>query len=434
MKKTILRSTLLLILISTGAKVLSFIVRILLARTLSPSAMNFYSLASPTLVFVITLAQMGIPSALSKVIAQSRHALKPLMASTLLSIINNLVISIVYIVLLPFLAVVVLKQPSITSVLWTIVPMIPLVSLSGLLKGYLYGKQEHLKASSSQLFEEASRILFLLWAFQYNQDLTSITMARIAMLSLSVGEGVSALYMLVSILFKKHTSIHLSSLFTRLYKEQFDEVLSISIPLSGSRFIGSLTYFIEPILMVLGLSLLQSQSMVSAYGQLNGYVLPIITMPSFISVTLSNYLLPSFTYYYTRGNIVYAKKLMNMILGCCFLVGFSCSFLCYFYNEELLLLFYHSTHGSLILKQLAWPFALYSLQPALSSLLVALSLSKKSVIDTFLGSLTRVLCILILAPSLLTNALPLALASGMLVTTLAHAFRLWKALTKTTYS
>ncbi|MEG1732197.1 MAG: oligosaccharide flippase family protein, partial [Longicatena sp.] len=105
MKKTILRSTILLILISIGAKALSFIVRILLARTLSPSAMNFYSLASPTLVFVITLAQMGIPSALSKVIAQSRHALKPLMASTLLSIINNLAISIVYIVLLPFLAV-----------------------------------------------------------------------------------------------------------------------------------------------------------------------------------------------------------------------------------------------------------------------------------------------------------------------------------------
>ena len=43
-----------LVIVSVIAKALSFIVRIMLARTLSPSAMNYYTLAAPTMVFFIT--------------------------------------------------------------------------------------------------------------------------------------------------------------------------------------------------------------------------------------------------------------------------------------------------------------------------------------------------------------------------------------------
>ena len=59
MKKTLLRSTFLLLLVSVIAKILSFLVRILLARTLSESAMNYYTLASPTMVIMIYLSANG---------------------------------------------------------------------------------------------------------------------------------------------------------------------------------------------------------------------------------------------------------------------------------------------------------------------------------------------------------------------------------------
>ncbi|MEG0579773.1 MAG: hypothetical protein RR490_07645, partial [Niameybacter sp.] len=200
--------------------------------------------------------------------------------------------------------------------------------------------------------------------------------------------------------------------------------LMVSLPMTGSRFIGSLTYFFEPIIMVLGISALQSQWMVQAYGQLNGYVLPILTMPSFITITLSNFLLPSFTYHFSRGNVGQAKKLFHVIFGCCFAIGITCSFICYQYSESLLQLFYHNQHGSYVLKQLAWPFALYSLQPPLSMMLHALSRSHRAMIDTFLGSLTRILCVTFLTKILLTDALPLALVTGMLVTTILHSINL----------
>lgn len=424
MKKTIIRSTIYLIIISIFAKALSFIVRIMLARTLSVEAMNYYALASPTMVFVITLAQMGIPGALSKVIAQSNQPNRSIKASILISIANNIVISIAFVVILPLLAHVVLKQDVIKPVLYAILPLIPCVTISGLLKGYLYGIQHHLHATSSQLFEETSRIVFLLIAFSLHPQMDAIRMAQYAMFSISIGEIASSIYMFLSLRIKKEAFQRLPNLFLRLTKSQFDEVLCVSIPMTGSRLIGSLTYFLEPIVMVIGLTSILSQEMVNAYGQLNGYVLPIITMPSFITVTLSNFLLPSFTYHYSRGNSKHAKKLFNVIIGCCFLIGISCSFVCYTYSEELMMIFYHNTRGAMVLKQLAWPFALFSLQAPLSSMLHALSHSKQTVIDTLLGSSTRILCVFLLTPLLYSHALAIGLVSGMLITTLTHAIRI----------
>lgn len=424
MKKTIIQSTMILIIVSVIAKILSFLVRIMLARTLSEEAMNYYTLAMPTMVIVITLAQMGIPGALSKVIAESKNPIKPLKASILLSVFNNIIITIVFLIILPFLAHYVLKQEAITPVLYGILPLIPLVSISGILKGYMFGIQHHIQATSSQVFEELSRIIFLFVAFSMLTSIDAVAMARIAMLSISVGEACSAFYMILALRIKKRTLSRVPFLLQNLSRNQFDEVLSISIPMTGSRIIGSLTYFIEPIIMILGLSVLQTQTMVSAYGQLNGYVLPIITMPSFITITLSNFLLPSFTYHYTNQNIKHARKLFNVILGCCFAIGITCSLLCYFYSEELMMLFYNNTRGALLLKQLAWPFALYSLQPPLSSMLHALSLSKQTVADTLIGSITRIACVALLTPILFANSLPIGLTIGMIITTLLHAVRL----------
>ena len=117
MKKTVLQSTVILVIVSVIAKALSFIVRIMLARTLSPSAMNYYTLAAPTMVFFITLAQMGIPGALSKVIAQSDHPHQPLKVSVILSLLNNAVIILTFLLVLPFLATRILKQKEILPVL-----------------------------------------------------------------------------------------------------------------------------------------------------------------------------------------------------------------------------------------------------------------------------------------------------------------------------
>ncbi len=428
MKKTIIKSTFYLILVSVSAKALSFFVRILLARALEADAMNLYSLAAPTMVFVITLAQMGIPGALSKVIAQKQNGAQTVKTGIWIALVNNIIVSLSFLLMIPLLAHSILKQDVLEPVLYAILPLIPLVSISGILKGYLFGIQRHLSATASQLFEEGTRILFLLLVFHAYPVMDVIDMARIAMLSVSVGEAGSCAFMLCTLHRKTSGRVRFQRLFTNLHRNSFDEVLSVSIPMTGSRLIGSLTYFLEPIIMVIGLSLLEANSMVNAYGQLNGYVLPILTMPSFITVTLSNFLLPSFTYHHSRSDHKTAGKLFTVIIGTCFLIGLTCSFICYQFSEELLLLFYHNTRGAHLLKALAWPFAFYSLQPPLSSMLHALSYSRRTVVDTCLGSLCRLLCVAFLTTLYGHTSLSIGLTLGMMVTTVMHAINVMYAL------
>lgn len=419
MKKTLFKSTVLLIIISIIAKILSFGGRIILARTLSNEAMSYYSLASSTMIFVITIVQIGIPTALSKLIAQKQERKAPLYTSMFIAVFNNLIIVTLFFFIIPWMAHVILKQDVIIPVLYAILPLLPMVSLSGILKGYLYGIQNHNAAATSQIYEELSRIIFLVIIFQLYPTLDAVGMARIAMLSITIGELFSAFYMLFHIIKNKKKATSFKGV---VHKQDFVDLLSISLPMTGSRLIGSLTYFLEPIVMVAGLSLVQNQAIVATYGQLNGYVLPIITMPSFITVSLSNYLLPSFTYHFSRNNIAHAKKLCNLILSLCFVIGISSSLLCYLFPEQLLQLFYHNTTGAAQLKQLAWPFALYSLQPPLSSMMHSLSKSNSAMIDTFLGSLIRILCVAFLS-TYTTSSLAIGLTCGMIVTTLLHGIK-----------
>ncbi|MEF9961590.1 MAG: oligosaccharide flippase family protein [Erysipelotrichaceae bacterium] len=422
MKKNMIQSTFYLILVSFIAKVLSFTIRIFLARTLSIDAMNYYTLASPTMVMMITLAQMGIPSALSKVIAQEKKHRNSIKAAIFLTLLNNLLLIIFFIIFIPYLSHFILKQVEMKTICYAILPLIPMVSFSGILKGYLLGIQLHDVATRSQVFEELARILFLIFMFYTNPHMDAIWMASIAMISITIGEICSAASMFFYLLKKHSFQYQKHSNYPPL--KYYQQILSVSLPMVGSRFIGSFTYFIEPIVMVLFLNATNREIMLDTYGILNGYVLPIITMPSFITITLSNVLLPAFTFHYTRGNIKRAKKLFNIILILCFMIGITTAFLCFNYSEPLLMFLYKKQLGSNLLKIMAWPFAFYAIQPVLSAMLHALSFSNKAMLDTFLGSLLRILLVAFTTVYLKVISLPLAMCLGMMLTTILHAYHI----------
>lgn len=423
MKKRVIVSAFHLIYLSTLAKLLSFIVRILLARKLGNEAMNYYSMAAPTMVFLISIVQQGIPGALSKLTAQNAQSKLPLFASVLLTAVTTAATIVLYICLLPFLADQLLHDVRLITVLQAILPLLPLVALSGLLKGYLQGMQHHYQANITQFYEEAARILFLLFCFQFFPTQDPVTLAALAMLSVSVGELISCFYMLIHLRFTFHHVCIISKSLQSLSSLQFKEILQISIPMMGSRISGSITYFLEPICMLVLVPANIRDMIVQGYGTLNGYTLPLLTMPSFLSITLSNYLLPSFTYALAKHQDKQAKKSCLTTLSCCLLLGTGYSLICFFYHEQLFQLFYHRSNGSYQLQMLAIPFIFYSLQAPLSALLHACSLSVQAFCDTLSGSLFRLSCILFLTPVLKDNALLLALGGGMLITTFLHAIR-----------
>lgn len=421
MRKKILYSTLSLILLSSIAKILSFLVRIYLARCLPLESMNLYSLAMPSLIFLIALAQMGIPSALSKVIAQSKNQLNGILSAFILSIVNNLVLILIFIFMIPLLSKNLFHDLGMSRILKSMIFMIPMVSLSGLCKAILQGNQHHLVACSSQIFEELFRIIYLILRLSYPIE-NIMEYASIAMFSVFIGECGSTCFMFIFLFIKKHP---LRRRQHDLRKYHFNEILSLSIPMTSSRLIGSFTYFLEPLLF---LSFANHLLLENAYGIFNGYVLPLLTIPSFISVTLASALLPTFVYQKKHHQLDNAMKVFYMMSFICIIISSCCSFITFFFPDYILQLFYKTNAGTQMLRLTSIPFIFYSLQPVFSSILHALDLSKKALMDTIVGCILRLLLIACLTPILNHYALLISITSSMLITTFMHAFHIYKSI------
>lgn len=401
---------------ATIAKFLSFMIRILFARTLSVKAMHYYTIISPTLMLALTLSQLSLPTALSKLIAKyGEHPLLLKIHRHLLMILNGAVI-ITLMIIAPFLSSL-LSNQSIILLIYTLLPILPLTSISATLKSRLAGIQKHRSAAFSQIPEELLRILFLFLFYPQLKKMNDLHAAAAVLLSISISELGSIIYLLFCI--PKQSKSYHKLAHHQLYKEFFQ----LSIPASLSRFIGSLTYFLEPLL----LSLLALQHYLSDYTLIYGYLMPLITMPSFLSISLSNYLLPSFVYYKEQKQYQKASKLCFLILASCAMIGCSTSLLCYYGGDYLLTFLYQNNDGVELLKAFAMPFAFFALQPALAALMHALNLSKQSFYDTLYGCILR-LVIYFFAPFITTHLLVLALICSMLLTTFLHAIRIVYAL------
>ena len=106
------------------------------------------------------------PSALSKVIAQKEKPYISIMASLILSVVNNTCLILIFLFFIPRLSVMIFQRGDMELLLKAMIAMIPMVTLSGILKGILQGQQHHATACASQIFEEIFRIIYLILFFQ----------------------------------------------------------------------------------------------------------------------------------------------------------------------------------------------------------------------------------------------------------------------------
>lgn len=423
MKKKLIKTTFILLTFSCLSKLLSFTIRIFLARMMSKEAMNYYSLTMPTMLLIIPLAQMGMPNALAKSTASLPEAAVSLKTAAIFSLVNNLLLMIVFILAIPLLCLYLFHENVLIPVLYSCIWMIPLVSISGLCKGYLLGKQRMLAYSSSQITEEIMRFLFLLFTLPLCKQ--PVIMAKLAILSMAIGELGSAFHMLIAMLFKKKTNNFFK---TKADKKILQSLLETALPMTFSRLIGSFCYFLEPIIMLMQVPLAKQADMIEVFTLLNSYVQPIITLPSFITIMISNWVLPVFTEANAKNNRTKMNSIFLLSCGFSLLISFSWSVLLYFFPESICMLLYKQTTMASMLKKLSIPFAIYGLQPVLSVLLHSLDLSKQAMLDTLLGCIGHLIC-LYAAPLLIgSKAIALSLALSMLITTLLHLFHVLRTL------
>ena len=389
MKEKFLISTLTLMIGGFLTKILGMIIKIVMTRYMGTEGIGLYMLILPTFSLFIALAQAGFPIALSKLIAEDNRNNKKLFFSLIpISLTINIILMFIIILIAPILAKNLLHDKRCILGIYAISLVIPFTTLSSLCRSYFFGKQKMLPHVISNITEDIARLTLIIVGLPFFLE-KGIRYAVCYVVLINV---VSELVSILILFFFLPKSVKIKKSDLVPCKIYIKDSLDISIPNTASRLIGSIGYFLEPIilssmLLFVGYS---NQYIVNEYGVISGYVLPIILLPSFFTLAISQALLPTITKLYYKNKLSAVKRKIKQAIFFSLLIGIPATICFVLFPTFFLEVIYHTNEGSKYMIFLA-PFCLLQyIQAPLSYTLDAIGKSKDNMKASFLGTITRI--------------------------------------------
>ena len=376
MKNKFIKSTIILIIGGFITKILGMIIKIVMTRTIGTEGIGLYMLISPTFTLLISIAQLGFPVAISKLVAEDKNNNKNLVFSIIpISLLINFIVMLILLFSGNFIAVNLLKEPRTYLAIISIGFVLPFISISSILRGYFFGKEKMFPHVISNIVEDMVRLLIII---------------LFVPLFLEKGIEFAIFFLIMSNIISELTSILVLFLFLpknfKLTKKDFKpnknnikSILNISLPTTGSRLIGSIGYFFEPIILTNTLLHVgyNNKFIINEYGIINGYVMPLLLLPSFFTMAISQALIPVISKSYSNKKYKYAKTKLKQAIFFSLLIGIPVK------------LIYNTSKGITYLKVLAPICLFHYIQAPLSSTLQAMGKAKEAMNGTLIGIVIR---------------------------------------------
>ena len=393
MKSKFIKSTLILIIGGAINKILAMIIKIFLTRSIGDNGIGEYMLIMPTFNLFITLCTMSLPTSISKVVSEGKRGKKVVLSLIPISIIYNLILMILLILLAPFIANNLLKNPNTYFPIMGIALTLPFISLSSTLKGYFFGKEKMTTYIISNIIEQIVRLIFIIYLIP-KLMIYGINIAILGVVLINIFSELSSIISLI--LFIPNKKINLNDL--KINKEIFKDVLSISLNATGSRFIGSISYFLEPIILtyILLKCGYTSNEITLEYGIITGYVFPLLLIPSFFTMAISTSLLPVVSSNLAKGRIAYTKKKLYEAIALSLLVGIIFTILFVSIPDILLKFIYNTKEGISYIRIIAPLFLMHYIQGPLTSYMQAANMPKEAMLGTLKGAIIKNILLIIL--------------------------------------
>lgn len=416
---------------------LGFINRLVVARLMGEEGVGLYMMALPTLFLVMTITQLGLPVAISKRVAEAEAKGNPakvkqiLIVSLIITGLSSIIFTSIMIFTAPLIANTLLTDERTLYPLVAISPIIPIVAISSVLRGYFQGKQNMKPQSYAQVIEQIVRIscvaFFVNILLPYGVEFA----AAGAMFSVILGEFVSLCYMIY--LFKRKKTVRIRYRFfsyLKTSKNTLKELFSIALPSTGSRMIGSISNFLEPILVAQSLALAGISTTVATkqYGELTGYVLPLLFLPTFITNSLSIALVPSISEAEANLNKKLIHYRIHQAIRISFASGAIATIVLTLFADPILTFMYGSANASKYLVLMAPLFILLYIQAPLQATLQALDFARPAMWNSLIGAACKLTLLFLLASNKGFGMMGVAIAMsvGVILVTLLHLGTLQK--------
>lgn len=438
-KQTFLQGTIILIIAGLITKILGFINKIVMARILGPEGIGLYMMAVPILILVITLTRLGLPVAISKLVAEAstqgdhQRIKRILVVSLAITGTLSVLFTILTIMGAKVLSTLFLTDQRAYYPLVAITPIVPIVAISSVIKGYFQGKQNMKPSAYSQVIEQVVRISLVAFLsillLPYGLEFA----AAGAMISVVIGEAAALLYLFTTFELRKGKTFKIrSQFFAQLAKgkQTLKELLRIGLPTTGSGLIGSISWTMEAIIVAQSLALAGIATAVATaqYGLLSGYAIPLVTLPMFITYSLSVSLVPAVSEAAAKRDYRLIHRRIYQAIRIALLFGAPSTVLMYVFAVPLTKVIYQAPEAGVFLQILAPFFLLLYFQGPLQATLQGLDKANAAMMNTLIGNVVKIIAIFLLAsrPELGINGAAMAINIGICLVTLLHFFSIVK--------
>ncbi len=393
MKSKFIKSTMILIIGGAITKLMAMIIKIFLTRSIGDNGIGLYMLIMPTFNLFITLCTMSLPTSISKVVAEGKRGKKVVLSLIPVSILYNIILMILLILLAPFISNHLLNNPDTYLPIMGISFTLPFICMSSILKGYFYGNERMTPYVVSNVIEQIVRLLFIIFMIP-KLIVYGMKIAVLWVVLINIFSEFSSIICLI--LFVPSKKINLNDL--KLDKEIFKDVLNISLSATGSRFIGSISYFLEPVILTFILLRCgyDNSYIVSEYGIITGYVFPLLLIPSFFTMAISTSLLPVVSNGLAKGKIAYTKKKLRQAITISLFVGIFFTIFFMTIPDILLKFIYNTTQGVNYIRIVAPLFLMHYIQGPLTSYMQAAEMAKTAMLGTLKGAIIKNILLIIL--------------------------------------
>ena len=388
MKEKFIKSTIVLIIGGIITKILGMLNKVIMARYLGTEGLGIYMMILPSFILFLNISSFGFPVAVSKLVSEDdRNNKKLIFTSIIFVLFINFLLMIFILFIAKYLSFNLLHEKRSYYAIMAISLVIPFASISGILRSYCFGRERMGPHVISHITEDIVRIIAMVIGVPFFMH-KGVEYAVCFVILTNIISEVTSILILFFFLPKNFSLTRSDVKPSKIYLR---DCLSISIPTTATRLIGSICYFLEPIILT-GVLLYvgyPNSVIVREYGIISGYALPLILLPSFFSNAISQALLPVITKKYKMRDIAGVKRKIRQGIAYSLLIGIPLTIVLEMFPDKLLKLLYNTTSGVSYIRFLAPVCLLQYIQAPLASTLDALGMSKENFTSNLAGVLTR---------------------------------------------
>jgi len=309
-------------------------------------------------------------------------------------------------------------------------PLLLIIGISSVYRGYFQGKQNMVPSALSQIIETVIRIIasigfsFLLLPYGLHWA------AAGAMIGVVAGEigGLAVLLWKAGPSIKKENSIAdtEAEIVAKRREPVLRRLLGLSIPVTAHRMVGSLSYLFESILTARSLAAagIATGIATSQYGALQGMIVPLVLLPTALTYSLAVSLVPSLSEAAARNDNGLIHKRLHQSMRMALVAGAPFVVIMALFAEPICRMLYDHAEIAPMLQLMAPVGIFIYLQAPLQAALQALDKPGIALTNTLVGSAVKLVLIIQLAsqPNFGIYGALIAINVNIVMVTVLHAF------------